>query len=140
MGKKNEIAKELASKMNMPETLANRVVQEVLDEIIELLARDRRLELRNFGVFKLRVRAPRQARNPRTNEGLHVPARTTVTFKAGREMSKRIAMPAVDGRAAAVHLVQPATKRSVSVEMLAGPDPKATRLRLYKERYRASPE
>ena len=37
MGKKNEIAKELASKMNMPETLANRVVQEVLDEIIELL-------------------------------------------------------------------------------------------------------
>jgi integration host factor subunit beta len=49
-----------------------------------------RLELRNFGVFEVKKRKPRKARNPRTGESVDIPAKLVVTFKPGREMEKRI--------------------------------------------------
>jgi nucleoid DNA-binding protein len=60
-----------------------------------------RLELRNFGVFEVRGRRPRRARNPRTGEAVDVPARLVVTFKAGRQMGERVGRLArAPGRAA----------------------------------------
>jgi len=44
------------------------IVQKTLDAIINVLATEGRVELRNFGVFKVKRRKPRQARNPRTGE------------------------------------------------------------------------
>ena len=62
--------------------------------------REGRIELRNFGVFEVRERKPRKARNPRTGENVKVPAKLVVTFKPGREMGERVgrlkALP--DGR------------------------------------------
>jgi hypothetical protein len=49
-----------------------------------------RIELRNFGVFAVKKRKPRKARNPRTGRPVKVPARLVVTFKPGREMEERI--------------------------------------------------
>jgi hypothetical protein len=45
----------------------------------------------NFGVFEIRRRKPRRARNPKTGETVSVPARAVVTFKPGREMAERVA-------------------------------------------------
>jgi DNA-binding protein HU-beta/integration host factor subunit beta len=59
-------------------------VQLVLDGIIEVLVTERRLELRDFGVFEVRVRKARQARNPRTGAVVMVPAKAVVSFKPGR--------------------------------------------------------
>jgi nucleoid DNA-binding protein len=53
--------------------------------------REGRIELRNFGVFEVRQRKPRKARNPRTGEQVKVPARRVVTFKPGRQMGERVA-------------------------------------------------
>ena len=50
-----------------------------------------RIELRNFGVFEIRQRRPRRARNPKTGETVSVPARAIVTFKPGRAMAERVA-------------------------------------------------
>jgi hypothetical protein len=57
-----------------------------LDGIIDVLATEQRLELRNFGVFEVRKRKARKARNPRTGEQVMVPETQVVTFKAGKRM------------------------------------------------------
>lgn len=70
-------------------TVAKKVVQGFLDLIIDELERGNRIEFRNFGIFEVRVRAPRTAQNPKTLERVQVPARRTVKFKAGRDLKAR---------------------------------------------------
>jgi DNA-binding protein HU-beta/integration host factor subunit beta len=84
------MARAIAEEMGLPQTQAQEVVQRVFDRITETLVQQGRLELRNFGVFEVKQRRPRKARNPRTGEEVMVPARMVVTFKAGREMEERV--------------------------------------------------
>jgi nucleoid DNA-binding protein len=49
-----------------------------------------RVELRNLGIFAVKKRKPRKARNPRTGEQVDVPARLVVTFKPGRAMLEQV--------------------------------------------------
>jgi hypothetical protein len=51
---------------------------------------ERRIELRNFGVFEVKKRAARKARNPRTGDKVYVPEKFVVTFKPGKEMEERV--------------------------------------------------
>ena len=51
---------------------------------------DGRIELRNFGVFEVKKRAARNARNPRTGDKVLVPEKYVVTFKPGKEMEARV--------------------------------------------------
>lgn len=67
------------------------MVQIFLDAIVAELSRGHRIELRDFGVFEVRERAPRIGRNPRTGEQVRVPPRRVVSFKVGRQMKKRVA-------------------------------------------------
>ena len=67
-----------------------RIVQKTFDVIIEALIRNEKVELRNFGVFKIKERKARLGRNPRTNQTVHVPPRKVVVFKPGLEMKQRI--------------------------------------------------
>jgi integration host factor subunit beta len=54
------------------------------------LVEEGRTELRSFGVFQVKRRKARQARNPRTGEKVMVPERLVVTFKPGREMEQQV--------------------------------------------------
>jgi len=74
--------------MGLTQTQARKIVQHVLDGIRETLVTEGRIELRNFGIFEVKKRRPRQARNPRTGEKVHVPEKVVVTFK--REMEERV--------------------------------------------------
>src|SRR5271166_5901222 len=87
---KKEMAKAIAEDMGILQTQAQEIVQKVFDGITETLVQQGRIELRNFGVFEVRKRKPRKARNPRTGEKVKVPAKLVVTFKAGREMEERV--------------------------------------------------
>ncbi|MCR4338194.1 MAG: HU family DNA-binding protein, partial [Candidatus Omnitrophica bacterium] len=58
--------------------------------IVDSLARSEKVELRNFGVFKIKERRARSGRNPRTGESVPVPPRKVVVFKQGLEMKHRI--------------------------------------------------
>jgi len=63
------------------------VVQRTLDCIAESLARRDKVELRNFGVFEIKIRKARVGRNPKLPEtDVPIPARAVVKFKAGKEM------------------------------------------------------
>jgi nucleoid DNA-binding protein len=63
------------------------VVQKTLDYITEALAKGDKVELRNFGVFEVKIRKARVGRNPNKPEtDVPIPARSMVKFKAGKEM------------------------------------------------------
>jgi nucleoid DNA-binding protein len=65
-------------------------VQKLFDGIISGLAEDGRVELRNFGVFEVKRRKARMARNPQTGERVAVPEKHGVTFKVGRVVEEQI--------------------------------------------------
>src|SRR5262245_20166125 len=95
---KKEISNKIAERLGITQLLALEAVQMVLDGIIETLVKEGRIELRNFGVFEVKRRRAKQARNPRTGEKVVVPARSVVTFQQGREMEQGVSELATSHR------------------------------------------
>jgi len=87
---KRELVQRVAEKTGVQQINAKEVIQSFLDEIINELAKGNRLEFRDFGVFEPKSKASRIARNPRTGAKVEVPEKTTVKFKVGRMMKKKI--------------------------------------------------
>jgi len=69
------------------------IVEKVLQVFMERLSEDRRMEIRNFGVFKVKRTPRRIGRNPVTKEVADVPARNIVQFKAGKLMKEWVNNP-----------------------------------------------
>ena len=65
-------------------------MQRVFDQILDVLSEQGRIELRNFGVFEIKQRASRKARNPKTNQEVIVPAKRILSFRAGKNVAKRL--------------------------------------------------
>ncbi len=87
---KKEIVKRISEDIGLTQLKTKDIVQRTLDAIIQTLVSEGRIELRNFGVFEVKRRAPRKARNPRTGEKVYVPAKNVVTFKPGKEMEELV--------------------------------------------------
>src|ERR1700730_3815106 len=87
---KRDMVNAIAEKVGILRTEAREIVQGVFDGITETLGQEGRIDLRNFGVFEVKKRKPRNGRNPLTGENVKVPARLVVTFKPGREMEQRV--------------------------------------------------
>jgi integration host factor subunit beta len=66
------------------------IVNEVINNICRALADGDKVELRGFGSFKVKERRARQARNPRTGDGVQVPAKLVPFFKASNELKSRV--------------------------------------------------
>ncbi len=87
---KKEIVKQIADRAMLTQLKTKEIVQWTFDAIVDTLIQDGRIELRNFGVFEVKRRKPRKARNPRTGEKVDVDAKNVVTFKPGKEMEERV--------------------------------------------------
>jgi len=87
---KKEVIDRIAENTNTRRAVVKPVIQSFLDEIIDELAKNNRLEFRDFGVFETKMRAARKAQNPKTMEQVHVPAKRNVKFKMGRLMKQKI--------------------------------------------------
>ncbi len=87
---KKDMAKAIAEDMGLTQNQAGEIILRVFDGIRETLLNEGRIELRNFGVFEVKKRKPRKARNPRAGERVDVPAKLVVAFKPGREMEERV--------------------------------------------------
>lgn len=87
---KKEIAIKIADETGIKQIVVKEVVQKTIDAMIEALAKGETLELRNFGVFKIKERKARTGRNPRTGETVSVPPKKVVTFKPGLIMKQRV--------------------------------------------------
>jgi nucleoid DNA-binding protein len=77
---KKDIARKIAETTGIALMTVTEIVQMPFDGITEVLVDEGHIELRNFGVFKVKLRKPRKARNPRTGEAVMVPPRRRVTF------------------------------------------------------------
>ena len=87
---KKEIVKTISDEIGLTQLKTKEIVQKTFDAIVETLVDERRIELRNFGVFEVKKRAARKARNPRTGDKVYVPEKFVVTFKPGKEMEERV--------------------------------------------------
>ena len=87
---KKEIVKTISEEIGMTQLKTKEIVQKTFDAIVETLVEDGRIELRNFGVFEVKKRAARKARNPRTGQRVDVPQKFVVTFKPGKEMEEKV--------------------------------------------------
>jgi nucleoid DNA-binding protein len=66
------------------------IVQMTLDAVVETITTEGRAELRHFGVFEIKRRGSRKARNPRTGELVDVAEKHVATFKPGKAVQQRI--------------------------------------------------
>src|SRR5947209_6402945 len=74
----------------MTQLKTKEIVQQTFDAIVETLLSEKRIELRNFGVFEVKRRKSPKARNPRTGERVDVEPKYVVTFKPGKEMEEKV--------------------------------------------------
>ncbi|NIP86955.1 MAG: integration host factor subunit beta [Planctomycetales bacterium] len=100
---KKEIVKTISEEIGLTQLKTKEIVQKTFDAIVHTLVEDTkaninkggegtlgRIELRNFGVFEVKRRAARKARNPRTGEKVYVAEKFVVTFKPGKEMEEKV--------------------------------------------------
>ena len=87
---KKEIVRTISEKLNMTQLKTKDIVQSVFDCIAETLVEEGRIELRNFGVFEVRKRAARKARNPKTGDEVMVQEKHVIVFKAGKALEDAI--------------------------------------------------
>ena len=89
---KRDLVVKIAADTNLIQSDVANVVQKTLDYIAEELVAGRNIELRNFGVFEIKVRKSRKGRNANKPEvTVAIPERVVVKFRAGKELRERIA-------------------------------------------------
>lgn len=87
---KKDLIDRISDDTQAKRVVVKRIIQHFLDEIVAELARDNRLEFRDFGVFETRTRTARIAQNPKTLERVTVPAKRSVKFKMGRLLKEKL--------------------------------------------------
>ena len=87
---KKEIVKTISEETGINQQVIKSIVQRTFDSIVTTLVEEGRIELRNFGVFQVKPRAARKARNPRTGRQVEVPEKFVVTFKPGKIMEQKV--------------------------------------------------
>jgi len=87
---KRELVIEVSEKLGYTQNEVSAVVQVTLDTITEALVEGNRLEIRNFGVFELKVRDARTGRNPRTGEAVPIEEKRVAVFKPGKALKELV--------------------------------------------------
>ena len=87
---KKEIVIRISDRTDVKQVEVKGIVQMALDMIVESLSKGETVELRNFGIFKVKSRKARLGRNPKTGEGVRIPEKKVVRFKAGLVMKEKV--------------------------------------------------
>jgi len=66
------------------------IVDAIFDKMTEALVSGGRIEIRGLGSFEVRVREPRQGRNPKSGASVFVGTRRVPFFKVGKELRDRV--------------------------------------------------
>jgi nucleoid DNA-binding protein len=88
---KRDLVVRISEESEMVQQDVLNVVQKTLDYIAEAVASGTKVELRNFGVFEVKVRKARVGRNPNSPAAdVRIPPRAVVKFKPGKEMREAV--------------------------------------------------
>lgn len=88
---KRDLVNQISEELGFTQSDVAKTIEKALEIITKKLGEGKRWEIRNFGVFEVKKRAPRKGRNPKTGVVVDVPHRYVVTFKAGKEVKKLLA-------------------------------------------------
>ncbi len=88
---KADIVEKIAAKTGLTKTDTALVVEGVLEALKDALIKGNTVEIRGFGTFKIKKRAARRARNPRTGEPVTIPEKFVPTFKPSRDLKDAVA-------------------------------------------------
>jgi integration host factor subunit beta len=87
---KAELVDNVADKVNLTKKQTEVIVNILFSSITEALSDGDKVELRGFGSFRIRDRNPREGRNPKTGDTVHIPAKKVPFFKAGKELREMV--------------------------------------------------
>ncbi|MFA5094962.1 MAG: HU family DNA-binding protein [Candidatus Omnitrophota bacterium] len=87
---KKEIVLQISNETGLKQVDVKIIVQRTLDMIVEALSNNETVELRNFGIFKVKSRRGRTGRNPRTGVTVPVPPKKVAVFKPGLVMKQKV--------------------------------------------------
>jgi integration host factor subunit beta len=88
---KSDLIEALTQRLsNLPAKDIEIIVNTIFDSMTTALSQGDRIEIRGFGSFEVRVRQPRQGRNPKTGESVAVGLRKVPFFKVGKELRERV--------------------------------------------------
>ncbi len=87
---KKDLVKDVSEKTGLESAKVKEIIQSMLETMCKGLAEDGNIELRNFGIFKIKTTPERTARNPKTSEIIKVPAKKHVNFKPGLLLKVKI--------------------------------------------------
>lgn len=85
---KIELAEKLSRKLNLTVKETTEIINIFFGEIVDALASGDKVELRGFGSFRIRHRAAREGRNPKSGEQVIVPAKVVPFFRMGKELKE----------------------------------------------------
>jgi integration host factor subunit beta len=87
---KAELVDNVSDKVNLTKKQTEVIVNILFNSITEALSEGDKVELRGFGSFRIRDRNPREGRNPKTGDTVHIPAKKVPFFKAGKELREMV--------------------------------------------------
>lgn len=87
---KADLVNEVAEQTGFTKTDVHMICEKLLEVIKNALAKGKSIEIRRFGTFKLKVRRPRKARNPRSGEPVPISERVVPIFKPSNEFKRQI--------------------------------------------------
>src|SRR6476619_7890570 len=76
----------VAKKLDITQVQSGIIVEAALRSVVNALQNGQEVEIRGFGSFRFRNRAPRKGRNPKTGEKVDVPPKKIPYFKMGKEL------------------------------------------------------
>ncbi len=87
---KEDLVRIISAKAHVSQKDAAECLNATLDSIVRALARGQKVTLVGFGSFRVRTRAARQGRNPRTGAVLDIPSKKSAVWVAGRALKERV--------------------------------------------------
>ena len=88
--RKPDLAAAIAEAADLNKEQAGNVLNAILEEITNALAREETVSLIGFGTFSCRQRSARKGKNPQTGAEIDIPASTSVGFKPGKALKDAV--------------------------------------------------
>lgn len=88
--RKPDLAAAIAERADLSKDKAGEVLNVLLDQITQTVAKKESVTLVGFGTFEARSRAKRKGKNPQTGAEIEIPASNTVAFKAGKALKEAV--------------------------------------------------
>ncbi|RKZ29037.1 integration host factor subunit beta [bacterium] len=89
---KADLVEIVAERSGFTKTDVHVICDMLLDVIKEVMSEGHNIEIRRFGTFKLKIRRPRMARNPKTGEPVPITERVVPVFKPSNEFKNMISI------------------------------------------------